>query len=202
MGLFGRIGNFLDRVVATVITRPAKTVQTKATGFLSKPVQKAVSFFKPPKSVPVPKPVPVPAPAMIPEPDDYILLHVSSVLPDAVFVEDIFSTGVADMTIKEMIEYLKNWKPKMKAKPYFALQIFVGGKEGLRAHQRILEIAAKEEPVISEMVPLKNKREILQNLTLIVMEGGESLGDWKAAVKRSAQASGSKSYQKMVKEIL
>ena len=65
-----------------------------------------------------------------------------------------------------------------------------------------MEIAAKEEPVISEMVPLKNKKEILQNLTLTVMEGGESLGDWKAAVKRSAQASGSKSYQKMVKEIL
>jgi len=196
MGFFGRIGKILDKVVESVVTKPLVKITSTIQAKVIEPVK---TVFKPPKVPPKP---PAPAPTPVAEVGEHILIRVYSYVPDVSFVEDIYSTGIADMKIQELKDYLKNWKPSIKVKQYFRLEIFIGSKTGLEAHKRIIELVSEDDSPLLEIVPMKRKRQILEILTLAVMQGGENMGDWKKVVAQSVYSTEEKYYRSLVREIL
>ena len=214
MGFFGKIGNFIDKTVNRVIDFIMPDIVKKPKDIIPKgiipkgiipEVIKQIKDIIPKGIIPkkiIPKEIILPPPPPPPQPDDYVYFEIVSKVGDFEELrEDIYSTGIADMTNSELKYFIRSFKP-IKSKVYYSFHVFLGTEKGLKAHMRIREIENQGSYIMMEIFPIKDEREILEYLGVLIYELGDYLGDWKGTLSHSRHMTESKSYRKLIGEIL
>ena len=204
MGVLGKIGNFIDKTVNRVIdfimpdiVKKPKDIIPK--GIIPKEPTKGIMF----KGI-IPKLIKQITKIISPplQPDEYVYFEIVSKVGDFEELrEDIYSAGIADMTNTELKYFIKSFKP-IKSKVYYSFHVFLGTKKGLETHMRIRELENQGSYILMEIFPIKDEREILEYLGVLIYELGDYLGDWKGKLSQSRHMTESKSYRKLIGEIL